>query len=320
MTPDRPAPIAVFAYNRPGHLLRTLEALARNDGAGGSPLYILCDGPKPDASPEMLDRVARTQDIAKKQGFARQAIVRISPENRGLAASIISGVTDILEEHGRIIVLEDDLETAPHFLTFMNRALDFYANFPAVFSIGGFSHGRRHLGIPADHAHDAFVSLRFCSWGFATWRDRWNRVDWNDPARAVCLSQPACKTAFNRGGDDLAKLLQQQLDGKIDSWAIRFDFAQFKHHGVTVLPCDSLVRNTGLDGSGRHCDATTVHPEIHFQPFPDPLRLPEILAEDPRVTAAMRRIMRPPKRPFKARLAKKWRRILRTLGAGNRTP
>ncbi len=310
------APVIVFAYNRPEHFQRTLDALRANAGIAESDLHIFCDGPKTDATPEMHARIEKVRDIARAQNFAKSTTVRAQEKNRGLAASIIAGVAEVVSCHGRAIVLEDDLETSPSFLWFMNCALDFYADYPGVLSIGGHSFGRAALDISADYPHDVFASPRACSWGFATWRDRWERVNWNDDAAwRECLANPREVAAFNRGGADLAKLLRQHIEGKIDSWAIRFMFAHFKHHAVTMLPCDAQVRNTGFDGSGVHCDPTTPQAKHDAWTTPQEPRFASVIFEDEAILAALRDVVRSRKRPWRERYAKKLRRVLRPFSS-----
>ena len=308
------APMVVFAYNRPDHLQKTLDALRKNVGVAESELHIFCDGPKENATPETRARIERVREIARASQFAKSTTVHVQEKNRGLANSVINGVASVLACHERAIVVEDDLETSPGFLRFMNLALDFYENYPNVFSIGGHSYGRRALKIPADYPHDVFVSPRGCSWGYATWRDRWERVNWQDAtAWEECLASAAQSAAFDRGGADLTKMLRQHIEGKIDSWFIRFLFAHYKHRAVSILPCDTLVRNTGCDGSGVHCDATTAREEVGEWVSLENPRFVSELFEDEKIIAALRGVVRPRKRTFKERYGKKWRRLMRVF-------
>ena len=318
MKTEFPAPVLVFAYNRPAHLQKTLDALRQCDGVSDAALYVYCDGPKVGAPTETLANIKAVRVLARAQHFAKTTTVREQPQNRGLANSVINGVAEVLACHGRVIVLEDDLEVSPCFLRYMNHALDFYENYPAVFSIGGHSLGRRALGIPRDYPHDVFASPRACSWGYATWRDRWARVDWRDETSwRACLSDPRLRAAFDYGGADLSMMLRQHMEGKIDSWLIRFMFAHFKHRAVSILPCDSLVRNIGCDGSGVHCDPTTASGDAgRLADLEHPRFAPEILVDD-RIHAALRAIVSPRKRPFKERYAKKWRRIVGFFSSRN---
>ena len=311
------APVLVFAYNRPVHLQQTLDALRQCEGIAETALYIYCDGPKANATPETLANIGRVREIANAQHFAKSTTVRTRDENRGLANSVIHGVAEVATCHGRVIVLEDDIEVSPGFLRFMNLALDFYEDYPAVFSIGGHSHGRRALGIPQNYPHDVFASPRACSWGYATWGDRWRRVDWQDGASwRECLENPRLRAAFDRGGADLSKMLRQHIEGKIDSWFIRFLFAHFKHRAVSILPCDTLARNTGCDGSGVHCDATTARGEAGELAVINNPRFAPILEVGENLLQSLRAIFKPRRRPLRERYAKKWRRLVKWLARG----
>ena len=246
------SPIIVFAYNRPAHLQQTLDALCKNLEASESTLYIYCDGPKADATEKNLASIRETRFVAHSASGFKEIHIIEADRNKGLAKSIISGVSEILQEYGRVIVLEDDLLTSPFFLHYMNSALDFYDKRKSVFSISANRPPVRKMSIPDDYPYDVFVSLRSFSTGWATWIDRWEQVDWTMSYLDDFLSHYEQINAFNRGGDDMTEMLQLQRDGKIDSWAIQFSFAHFFHHAIAILPCVPYVDNIGFDGSGVH--------------------------------------------------------------------
>ena len=246
------APIVVFSYNRPDHLRRTLEALSKNELALDSVLYVYCDGPKDDATDEQKQRIAANREVAREAKGFQVVIVVESESNKGLANSIIGGVTEVVNKYDKVIVLEDDLLTSPYFLKYMNSALDYYQERPAVMSISANRPPVDKMEIPKDYPYDVFVCLRSYSTGWATWKDRWNRVNWSMDYLDDFLKHPEQVEAFNRAGDDMTRLLQMHRDGKIDSWAMRFGFAHFKEHSVAILPCVSYVDNIGFDGTGRH--------------------------------------------------------------------
>lgn len=252
------APIIVFNYNRPTHSKQTWDALSKNLYAKESLLFLYCDGVKQDSSEINVQAVNHVQQSARE--FAIDAIenhtfkdvsVICSDINQGLANSIISGVSAIIEKYGKVIVLEDDIITSPCFLKYMNEALDYYSDRKSVFSIGADKPTK--LTIPQDYKYDVFVSLRSCSWGWGTWSDRWNQVDWSMNYLSAFINDKSMIEAFNRGGDDLTEMLVLQNRGKIDSWSIRFSYAHFFQHSVAILPCNSYIKNIGLDGTGTHC-------------------------------------------------------------------
>lgn len=287
------APIVVFAYNRPDHLRQTLEALAKNDLASESVLYIYCDGAKANATTAQIEKVNEVQtaakqyaEEAKERGPFKEVHIICAEQNKGLANSIIGGVTEVVNKYSRVIVLEDDLLTSPYFLKYMNEALDFYESRPGVMSISANRPPVTKMAIPTDYPYDVFVSLRSYSTGWATWHDRWNRVDWSMDYLNDFLSHPEQVEAFNRGGDDMTEMLCMQQDGKIDSWAIRFSFAHFQEHCVAILPCIPYVDNIGFDGTGIHSGTNEFDFRNDILQAPENPRFPEIVYEDKRIINA----------------------------------
>lgn len=292
------APVVVFGYNRPDHLQQTLEHLAQADGALASDLWIFCDGPKPGADPAPVDAVRMlANDPIWTDRFA-SVHVEVSRENKGLARSIIGGVSAVITEFGRVIVVEDDVLVATDFLRFMNDCLDFYQDDSRVGSITAFS---PLTEAPAGYEPDVMAVPRNCSQCWATWLDRWREVDWSARDAALLSRNPALRKRFNAAGNDRADRLRRQLAGKIDSWSIRFGLWQTMSERHTIYPVHNRVRNIGYDGSGVHtrqgqnvnATALTEARSYHLQ----------TVAEDP---AVLRRIARIYAGPW-------YKRILRDL-------
>ena len=315
------APVIVFNYNRPEHSLRTWEALAKNQFAADTELYLYCDGPKEVTSEgmnELTNEMVRknhalvneVQSLAKqyaidapKQGKFKAVHVVCAEHNKGLANSIIGGVTEVINKHGRVIVLEDDLLTSPYFLKYMNIAMAKYESYPAVFTISANRPPVNKMAIPANYPYDVFVSIRPFSTGWATWKDKWNRIDWSLDYLDDFLKHPEQIEAFNRGGDDLTEMLCLQRDGKIDSWAIRYAFQHFYHHAVAILPCVPYVDNIGFDGTGIHSGTDDTDFRNKVSLAPENPRMPDVLYEDRCIINAFYSYYCRKKRPL-------WRRVL----------
>jgi hypothetical protein len=246
------APIIVFTYNRPVHTEKTLDALMQNELASESILYIYCDGAKENITEEQREKVARVRKVIRKEKWCKEIHIIEAENNKGLANSIIEGVTEVINKYGKAIILEDDLVTSPFFLKYMNDALDFYENRQSVFSVSANRPPEKFFSIPKDYEYDVFVSLRSYSTGWATWKDRWEQVDWSMKYLDSFLQRPNQIKALNRAGDDMTRLMIMQREGQIDSWAMRFGFAHFMNHAVAILPCISYVDNIGFDGTGIH--------------------------------------------------------------------
>jgi len=249
------APIVLFVYNRPWHTQQTIEALQKNDFANESELFIYSDGPKDE---QAIVNVAKVREyIHTIEGFKNISIIERN-KNWGLADSIIEGVTKIVNKYGRVIVLEDDIVTSPYFLRFMNGGLEFYQNDTRIMSISGYTLPPSLMKFPKTFTDDVYLNYRNSSWGWATWVDRWNLVDWDIKDYHQFINNPEQQRLFNRGGDDLTDMLKSQVEGKINSWAIRFSYAHFKNGMYSVCPRYSYVNNIGHDGSGTHCSKTNI--------------------------------------------------------------
>lgn len=241
------APVIVFAYNRPAHLQKTLHALAQNDGAGQTDVFVFIDGPKTQQGKAVQNEVLR---VAKCfEGSFQSLAVTVSSKNKGLASSVISGVSEVMAQCGRAIVVEDDAVSARGFLCFMNSALDFYRDDPTVWSVGGYT---VPVSLPADYRCGVIKTQRASSYAWATWADRWNAVDWSVGTYGSFRKNLSERRRFNRWGNDRAGMLDSQMRGEIDSWAIRFDYAMFRRGMFNIVPAHSLIQTIGHDGSGTH--------------------------------------------------------------------
>jgi hypothetical protein len=242
------SPIALFVYNRLDHTRRTVDSLKQNLLAQASDLIIFSDAHKLGAQ---SDNVAEVREyIHQVSGFKSVTVVE-RDVNFGLAKSIIDGVTKVVNEHGRIIVLEDDMVTSPHFLTYMNEALDKYADDDRVISIHGYVYPIKET-LP-----EAFFLPGADCWGWATWQRGWKLFN---PDGQYLLDELRSKKLISdfdyNGVYAYSKMLEGQIACTNDSWAVRWYASAFLAGKLTLYPGRSLVRNIGNDNSGTHCGDT----------------------------------------------------------------
>ena len=240
------APICLFTYQRLSCTIKTIKALQKNELANQSDLYIFSDGAADSNSENKVQEVRKYLD--KVNGFKNIYIIH-QAQNKGLAQSIIDGVSKIIHEQGKVIVIEDDIVTTPNFLTFINNALTFYENEHKVFSVGGYT---IPIKWPAGGSFDVYFAPRTTSWGWASWKDRWETVDWNVSDYSSFKDNKSARAAFNLGGSDLSAMLDRQMNHELDSWMIRWCYQQFKNNQCTVFPTVSKVRNIGFGPDATH--------------------------------------------------------------------
>jgi hypothetical protein len=239
------APIAFFVYKRPEHTRRTLAALSSCPEFRSTPLLVFADAPrKPSDEPAAKEvrRIVNEFDHPIKEVLAAEA-------NRGLAKSLIVGITTCCARYGRVIVLEDDILVSRSFLRYANDALEAYKSNDSILAINSFIYGGQSIS-----ADNSSTFLPFTHpWGWATWDRAWRRFDPTAARAGEVLNNPLSRRKFNlNDADDFAGMLELQLSGKIDSWWIRWYLDVFLQKGLGVFPPRTLVKSIGDDGSATH--------------------------------------------------------------------
>jgi hypothetical protein len=239
------APIALFVFARPLHTRLTVESLKLNNLARNSDLFIFSDAKKYDAQEELVCEIR--QYIRQIEGFKSITIIE-RETNFGLSKSIIDGVTSLVNRYGRIIVLEDDLVTSTHFLTYMNEALEKYSNDDRIVSIHGYVYPCNKL-LP-----EAFFLPGADCWGWGTWKRGWDLFNPDGRQLLDEINRRQLTATFDyNGAYPFSRMLEDQILGKNDSWAIRWHASAFLAGKLTLYPGRSLVNNIGHDNSGTHC-------------------------------------------------------------------
>lgn len=281
------APIILFVYNRPEHTKKTVDALKLNNLASDSSLFIFSDGNKTENDKRSVDTVRNY--ISTVSGFKEIKII-LREKNFGLADSIISGVTEVIENYGKAIVLEDDIVTSLYFLKFMNEALDFYENDKRIYSISGYSFP---IKIPTSYKQKIYISPRPSSWGWATWKNRWEKAIWNPEQVFNIENRKQLNLYLDKVGKDLSPMLLKTIEGKINSWAVRWVFTHIKYGVFSIFPTKSLTKNIGADATGTNFVRRTNRYDVelenefnHFE-FSMDLKLNEEIIEQ------IRRLVRP---------------------------
>jgi hypothetical protein len=249
------APICLFTYNRLEETKKTIAALENNFLASESELFVFSDGWKNEAQ---KDKILELRLFLKTITGFKKVTVFESEKNKGLAISIINGVTDIINKFGSVIVLEDDLETTENFLGFMNNSLNFYKGDNAIQSISGYS-----LDIKKDNDDysDVYFQQRTHSWGWATWKPYWDQgnFDLEYLRDYVHNYENHLKMFKETCGADIDRMLLDTIYSRNNSWYVRWAFNQFLNNRYTVYPFLSKISNIGFGDDATHCTSINVY-------------------------------------------------------------
>lgn len=248
---DSLAPIVLFVYNRPRHTQLTLTALAKNKLASQSLLYVYADGKKKETDTNDEQNIASTRKIVESiKGFA-EVKLHFNDRNKGLSNSIIEGITEVVNRHKKIIVLEDDIIVSPHFLTYMNDGLDIYEEKEEVISIHAYNYPVENNRLPKTF----FMRGADC-WGWATWKRGWDLFEPDSAKLYQSIISQGLEFEFNRENSyPFSDMLLDEMNRKVNSWAIRWYASAFLNNKYTLYPNMSLIYNTGFDSSGTHSGA-----------------------------------------------------------------
>jgi len=293
------SPVAVFVYNRPDHTKDLLTSLANCPEASETEVFVFSDGPR---RPEDEAKVNLVRAALRQESRFKRFSVFESPVNKGLATSIVAGVSHVLDQHETVIVLEDDLFVSPGFLTFMNASLEFYSDEKRVMHISGWNYP-----ISGDGLGDAYLWRCMDCWGWATWKDRWAHYRRFESEVARSLSMRS-RWHFDVGGSGVFwSQLRGNWAGAIETWAIFWYLSIYLRSGLCLNPTVSLVENRGLDGTGQNSIPTRSY-DVKADEERVIWEFPRVLAEN---KTARHRIVRFYRRELMKGI---WRRTLRRFG------
>ena len=241
---DQLSPIVMFAYSRLKNTRQTVSSLLANKEAEGSDLIVYSDAPKNMSAEEAVRQVR--DYLHSIEGFRSVTIVE-RESNYGLVRNIVSGVTETVGRHGRVIVLEDDHSVSPYFLKYMNEGLVRLEGRKDIASIHGYMypHGRP---LP-----EAFLVKGADCWGWATWKRAWDLFN-PDAAylyREIVRQGREAEFDFN-GSYPYLRMLKEQADGTAGSWAICWYASAFIRNMYTVYPGKSMVQLNSIMDEGEH--------------------------------------------------------------------
>lgn len=250
----RLAPIVLFVYNRPRHTKKTIESLLNNELASESALYIYSDAPRNN---EAIQGVEQTRKYIETVSGFKNIKITYREENFGLSKSIIEGVTEIINEYGKIIVLEDDLVSSLYFLRFMNSALDYYEEKKTVWHISGWNYPIKTEGL-----EETFLWRVMNCWGWGTWSDRWNHFEKNVDKLINEFTASDIKKFNLDGYIPYWEQIKANSEQKINTWAVFWYAVIYQNGGLCLNPTQTYIDNIGIDGSGENSGSAKDYKDI----------------------------------------------------------
>jgi hypothetical protein len=233
--------VILLLYNRPAHSLAVLESLRQN---GVERVRAFMDR---SADPSV---VRKQDELAESiRGAGIEVDLFRHQQHLGLARSVRFALHTVLEEADAAVLLEDDCVVRPGGMDFFREGLAALRYDARIRSLCGYL-------FPCPFIRGGAAPLllhRFCSWGWATWRDRWQKHD-SDLGRVV-RSLEQRNVRIEELAADLAELCRspEYLENRVDIWSVPWALEHFATGTYCVYPSDSMIDNIGFDGSGKNC-------------------------------------------------------------------
>lgn len=238
------APIALFVYNRPYHLKKTLNSLKKNLEIKNTLIYVFSDGPKNNF--QDIKNVKQVRKILKNVNFCKKKIIIEKKKNIGLKKNILDGINHVFKRNKKIIVLEDDIVVNKYFLNFMNTGLKKYYKSKKIWHISGWNYS---INNKLDKNHSFFIKNMNC-WGWGTWKDKWIKAKFNSNFYIKKFTkEKRYKFDLDNSFENYSQIFRNSQN-KISTWAIFWNATIFFNDGLCLNPYKSLTMNIGQDKSG----------------------------------------------------------------------
>jgi hypothetical protein len=258
-------PIAILVFNRPEITRKLVEAVLR---AKPPKVLVFADGPRPD-HPEDAALIEAAKAAISDAPWECEVLTNYSDTNLGTKYRPATGLDWVFQNVEKAIFFEDDVLPHPSFFRFCDELLERYQDDERVMMISGnnFMGGRRLTTDSYLFSHYAGI------WGWATWRRAWRHYD------VELREWPALReTRFlhdvlsNEGEVALwRQFFDRIVSGETQTWDHQWQFALWKHRGLSVMPAVNLCTNVGFGPAAQHYkefDPKLAAVPVHEMQFP----------------------------------------------------
>lgn len=267
-------PVVLFVFNRHKQLHKTLQCLRKNNIPK---LIVFADGARNENDNAGIAKVRGLIDAIDWVPVEKH----YSKNNKGLSESIQAGLNKVFKTYQQAIVVEDDVCVAPSFYSYMVTCLDRYKDDERISGVTGLRYpfDRSTLDKTRD---DVFLSPRFSSWGWGTWKRQWDTLDFKP--KKLLQQIDSKKVDVATGGEDLPHAVEEIREERLTGcWDVYFYMNMVLQQRYFVWPKYNMVANTGLT-EGTHAHGEAPSWELKWERTPSDsseLSLPERLVISP---------------------------------------
>ena len=236
-------PILITTWKRHREVALLIEEIRK---ISPSKIYVSSDGPDLDIKGNK-EKVIKTRNvIINNIDWPCELKTLFSSENNGCKNGMIKAINWFFKNEKEGIILEEDCIPSEEFFVFCAELLKKYRDNDKVWTISGsnFQDGMWR----GDSSY--YFSKYFHCWGWATWRNRWNKFDFDLLELNKVKDTNLLNHIFKNPKERVYWLnIWERLinEGKPDSWAYRCGFNCFINEALSIIPNKNLVKNIGLN-------------------------------------------------------------------------
>lgn len=241
-------PIAVFGYNRPDKLSKTLSHLTECKNFHSHPVHIFLDHSSNNCS-----KAIETQEIANAWASEYNAQLTIR-DKKLYFANITNAIDELFKDSKQLIILEDDICPHPLFLDYMESALKFYKDDMKVHFISAYTHPLFQNFTSESCFQPSSNTLSI--WGWATWADRWANYRKKSIPSSIEISDKEISThdylsTYKFSAQHKRALKNKQNNNKATPWGNFWIYDGWQEKRLILTPKYPLIWNIGTEG-GTH--------------------------------------------------------------------
>ena len=233
------APILLLTFNRPDETFEVLKSIKKY---APKQLFISSDGYRAHVSGEKELVIDLRKKILDFIDWNCDVKVKFYQTNLGCKKAVFNSINWFFNNVNSGIILEDDIIVDLDFFNFCFSMLKKYETSETIYSICGYNPISINI-----HNGSYFFSKYFFSWGWATWKNRWDKIDIDfEVYKKLDLQKLKIIYPSFLERKIRVKKYNDSINNKNSSWANPWVFTHHLHHACSVINNKNLVRNIGF--------------------------------------------------------------------------
>ncbi len=272
------SPILVMTYRRPVNTKIILQLLKKYNHKN---VIVFNDGLK---KKEHYLEHKKTRKIINEHKRINKLEIIFPKKNLTQKNNLPFALEKVFKKYDRAIILEDDCIPNRSFFKFCDLLLEKYKNDNRISQISGnnFLNFKKYKRRNND---SYFFSNFTSSWGWATWKDRWQGVyDKDIHLWPIIKKEMWLRDIFNnqKSYDFWTKAFDRRFKNLDDDWDRPWTLANLINNRLNVFPSKNLISNIGDDNSALHSNPKKWN-NLKLENIKFPLTHPKIIRCDTNV-------------------------------------